>query len=63
MGIRIFDRYLGWQVLSATLLGVLLLSGVMVLGNVYKQLDQLLGGADLPMGVIAEFVALITWYQ
>ena len=59
MGIRIFDRYLGWQVLSATLLGVLLLSGVMVLGNVYKQLDQLLGGADLPMGVIAEFVALI----
>ncbi|MDZ4287274.1 MAG: LptF/LptG family permease, partial [Prosthecobacter sp.] len=56
---RIFDRYLGKQVLSATLLGVLLLSGVMVLGNVYKQLDQLLGGAELPIGVVLEFVALI----
>eukprot|EP01031_Cornospumella_fuschlensis_P048258 gene48258-59100_t len=56
---RIFDRYLGRQVFSATLMGVLLLSGVMVLGNVYKQLDQLLGGAELPIGVVLEFVALI----
>lgn len=56
---RIFDRYLGRQVFSATFLGVLLLSGVMVLGNVYKQLDQLLGGAELPLGVVLEFVALI----
>jgi lipopolysaccharide export LptBFGC system permease protein LptF len=56
---RIFDRYLGRQVLSATLMGVLLLCGVMVLGNVYKKLDELLGGAQLPFAVIAEFVALI----
>ena len=40
---RIFDRYLGRQVLSSTLMGILLLSGVMVLGNVYKKLDELLG--------------------
>jgi lipopolysaccharide export system permease protein len=59
MPFTIFDRYIGRQVLSATLLGVLLLSGVMVLGNVYKQLDQLLGGADLPLGVVLEFVAMI----
>jgi lipopolysaccharide export system permease protein len=59
MVLRIFDRYLGKQVLSATLMGVLLLSGVMVLGNVYKKLDELLGGAELPMSVIAEFVGLI----
>lgn len=56
---RIFDRYLGKQVLSATLMGVLLLSGVMVLGNVYKKLDELLGGAELPISVIAEFIGLI----
>lgn len=59
MVLRIFDRYLGKQVLSATLMGVLLLSGVMVLGNVYKKLDELLGGAELPISVIAEFIGLI----
>jgi len=59
MVLRIFDRYIGRQVLSATLMGVLLLSGVMVLGNVYKKLDELLGDTQLPAGVIVEFVALI----
>lgn len=59
MVVRIFDRYLGKQVLSATLMGVLLLSGVMVLGNVYKKLDELLGDTQLPLGFILEFVALI----
>jgi lipopolysaccharide export system permease protein len=59
MFFRIFDRYLGRQVLSSTLMGVLLLCGVMVLGNVYKKLDELLGGTQLPFSVIAEFVALI----
>jgi len=56
---RIFDRYLGRQVASATLIGVALLSGVMVLGNVYKKLDQLLGNTELPISVIAEFVTLV----
>lgn len=56
---RIFDRYLGRQVASATLIGVALLSGVMVLGNVYKKLDQLLGNTELPTSVIAEFVMLV----
>ncbi|MEN3943586.1 LptF/LptG family permease [Prosthecobacter sp. SYSU 5D2] len=59
MVVRIFDRYLGKQVLAATLMGVLLLSGVMVLGNVYKKLDELLGDTQLPMGFILEFIALI----
>ena len=59
MFFRIFDRYLGKQVLSATLMGVLLLSGVMVLGNVYKKLDELLGDTKLPFSVIAEFIGLI----
>lgn len=59
MVLRIFDRYLGRQVLSSTLMGVLLLSGVMVLGNVYKKLDELLGDTQLPFGFIVEFIALI----
>lgn len=56
---RIFDRYLGRQVFSTTLMGVLLLSGVMVLGNVYKKLDELLGGTQLPGSFILEFMAMV----
>lgn len=56
---RIFDRYLGRQVGAATLIGVALLSGVMVLGNVYKKLDELLGNTELPISVILEFVAMV----
>ncbi|MBE2287270.1 MAG: LptF/LptG family permease [Prosthecobacter sp.] len=56
---RIFDRYLGRQVGTATLIGVALLSGVMVLGNVYKKLDELLGNTELPISVILEFVAMV----
>lgn len=56
---RIFDRYLARQVGMATLMGVALLSGVMVLGNLYKQMDELLGNTTLPPGVLAEFVGLI----
>jgi len=37
-----FDRYIWKQVFSATLTGVMVLSGVMVLGNVSEKLDQLL---------------------
>lgn len=60
---RIFDRYLGRQVGSATLIGVALLSGVMVLGNVYKKLDQLLGNTELPLSAVLEFVALVVPYS
>ncbi len=56
---RIFDRYLARQVGMATLIGVGLLSGVMVLGNVFKKLDELVGNSELPMSVVAEFVALV----
>jgi lipopolysaccharide export LptBFGC system permease protein LptF len=56
---RIFDRYLARQVGMATLIGVGLLSGVMVLGNVFKKLDELVGNSELPISVVAEFVALV----
>jgi LPS export ABC transporter permease LptF len=57
--IRIFDRYIWRQVWSAMSTGVIVLSGVMVLGNVYKKLDQLLGDAELPISFVIEFVGLI----
>jgi lipopolysaccharide export system permease protein len=56
---RIFDRYIGRQVWMATLTGVVVLSGVMVLGNVYKKLDQLLGGTELPLSLVAQFILLV----
>jgi lipopolysaccharide export LptBFGC system permease protein LptF len=59
MPFRIFDRYLARQIGMATLIGVGLLSGVMVLGNVYKKLDELLGNSELPTSVVLEFVALV----
>lgn len=59
MRIRIFDRYLWRQVFSATITGVLVLSGVMVLGNIYKKLDQLLGDTQFPAAVVAKFIALV----
>ncbi|MBL9115640.1 MAG: LptF/LptG family permease [Verrucomicrobiaceae bacterium] len=57
--LRIFDRYIWGQVWSAAATGVMVLSGVMVLGNVYKKLDQLLGDAKLPVTFILEFVGLV----
>lgn len=56
---RIFDRYIGRQIWMATLTGVVVLSGVMVLGNVYKKLDQLLGNTELPLSLVLEFIALV----
>jgi LPS export ABC transporter permease LptF len=55
----IFDLYIWGQVWSGTLIGVIVLSGVMVLGNVYKKLDQLLGDSRLPFIKVLEFVQLI----
>jgi lipopolysaccharide export LptBFGC system permease protein LptF len=56
---RIFDRYIGRQIWMSTLTGVVVLSGVMVLGNVYKKLDQLLGGTELPAALVAKFIVLV----
>lgn len=56
---RIFDRYIWRQVFNATLTGVIVLSGVMVLGNIYKKLDQLLGDTQLPLMVVLKFISLV----
>ena len=36
-GLRIFDRYLWSQVSSSTFIGVVVLTGVMVLANVFRK--------------------------
>lgn len=59
MFFRIFDRYLARQIGTATLIGVAMLSGVMVLGNVYKKLEELLGNTELPVSIVLEFVGLV----
>lgn len=59
MLIRIFDRYIGRQVFNGTATGVIVLSGVMVLANVFKRLDQLLGDTELPASLVAQFISLI----
>jgi len=56
---RIIDRYLGGQVFSSTLFGVFVLSLVLVLGNVFKEILPLLVNSDLPLPFVLKFVALV----
>jgi lipopolysaccharide export LptBFGC system permease protein LptF len=55
---RILDRYIGRQVLVATVIAVLVLSIVMVLGNIFKRLLGLPTEVlrDMPAGLLAKFV-------
>ncbi len=56
---RIFDRYLGRQVLTTTLFAVVILSVVLVLGQIFKKLlDQLVEGLITP-DMVGQFVLLI----
>ena len=55
---RIFDRYIARQVLTATLAAVLVLSVVMVLGNIFRHLLSLPAEIlrDMPPMLIARFI-------
>lgn len=61
--LRIFDRYIWGQVWGGMFTGVLVLSGVMVLGNVYKKMDQLLGDTKLPIWFVLKFMGLVIPYS
>ena len=61
--LRIFDRYIWGQVWSGMFTGVLVLSGVMVLGNVYKKMDELLGDTKLPIWFVLKFIGLVIPYS
>ncbi len=54
---RIFDRYLGRQIITTTLFAVVLLSVVLVLGQIFKKLlDQLVDGVMTPE-LLLKFIA------
>ncbi|MDX2080158.1 MAG: LptF/LptG family permease [Terrimicrobiaceae bacterium] len=57
---KIIDRYVGSSVLLTTFFGVVVLSLVLVLGNIFKQLlDLLINNPDVPIGTVLAFMALV----
>lgn len=56
---RILDRYITQQVVTTALFAVGVLSLVLVLGNVFKQLLDLLVNHDVPIQFILTFIAYI----
>lgn len=56
---KLIDRYVGWQVLLTTTIAVAVLSVVLVLGNIFKQLLELLVKSDTPFEQIVTFLAYI----
>ena len=57
---RIFDRYVGSNVLVTALMGVLILSLVLVLGNIFKELlNVLVNNPDVPILTVLVFMALV----
>ena len=55
---RIADRYIGWQVLYATLFGVTLLTLVLVLGQLFKEIRPLLVEQKAPLWLIGKFILM-----
>lgn len=53
---RISDRYIGRQVLSGTLYAVMVLGVVLVLGNLFKQIQPLLVDQKAPLSLVIRFV-------
>lgn len=56
---KILDRYIGFGVLFSTLFGVLVLSLVLVLGNIFKELLDLLINRDVPLGSVLAFMLYV----
>jgi lipopolysaccharide export system permease protein len=56
---KLIDRYIGREILVTTLFAVGVLSFVLVLGNVFKQLLDLLINHDVPLEYILRFIAYI----
>lgn len=54
-----FDRYLVRQVLGSTVFAVVLLSLVLVLGNVFKEINELLVDQGAPIGMLGRFMLLV----
>lgn len=56
---RIADRYIGWQVLFGTLFGVTLLSAVLILAQLFREIRPLLVEQAAPLSMIGKFMLLV----
>jgi LPS export ABC transporter permease LptF len=57
---KIIDRYIGVSVIATAFFGVVVLSLVLVLGNLFKQLlDVLINNPDVPIATVLAFMALV----
>ena len=56
---KIFDRYIGLGVLNTTLIAVLVLSMVLVVGNIFKELLDLIINHDVPLETLLAFMAFV----
>ena len=57
--VRLLDRYIGRQLLVSAIFAVTVLSVVLVLGNIFKQLLELLINQNAPPSLIFSFIAYI----
>ena len=53
---RISDRYIGSHIISGTFFAILLLSVLLVLGNLFKEIRPLLVEVGAPLSVLFEFI-------
>lgn len=53
---RILDRYIAKQVFFTTLFGVIVLSCILVLGNLFKEIRPLLVESGAPLSIVIEFI-------
>ena len=56
---KILDRYVGWQLTVSTFVAVSVLSVVLVLGNAFKQLFELLINKNAPFELVLTFLNYI----
>ena len=56
---RLLDRYIGRQLLVSVIFAVTVLSVVLVLGNIFKKLLDLLVNQDAPASLILSFIAYV----
>lgn len=56
---KLIDRYVGWQVLLTSTIAVVVLSVVLVLGKIFKELLELLVKNDTPLELILSVLAYI----
>ena len=57
---KILDRYIGMSVVATAFFGVVVLSLVLVLGNLFKELlDVIINNPDVPIGTVLSFLLLV----